>query len=301
MCWVGNPQTRLPPENNTLMPHSINLPARRQRARSGCTWRTHLTLVAMGTSLCLGTDLPGRQPRMIFTTSTRTTTTTVTGSGRHAASTPATSSLPPTTSELEPSSVFQYYSIYPNSAIQAQGQSFFVNYKTIANSVDIVAEECYESASCVSFDFSNTDSGPLGWLHRVTGACAAQVAANNDASFENGTAPGSTFYQLLPSVLLEKGINSTVCYTAPGQYVAADDREATAGEAFGTTVGVFVAALAVCAAFYTVVRHRRRQQLIAEFIDADAPIDDGPDAAEMRAVRNNEQGDLPEDQLLAPA
>lgn len=174
------------------------------------------------------------------------------------------------------------------------GQSFFVNYDKPSGSLAYVAELCYLDPTCVSFDWA----GRQGWMHRVTHQCAGSVGGTFVDGSDDG---GSVFFQLLPAVLAQKGINTSECWTPAGQAESTFDRATLAGQVFGTIASILITTILTATVLYMVMKRRRQRRQIAEVIDADADIDDGEDGAEVRAVRNNDEGDAVEDQLLAPA
>eukprot|EP00037_Helgoeca_nana_P009876 m.86696 g.86696 ORF g.86696 m.86696 type:complete len:313 (-) comp19857_c0_seq1:2928-3866(-) len=263
--------------------------------KGGRWWSDRLvTVLVMVIGVCAGAraEGPPREPRMIFTTSSHTSTTTVPGPNR-LTTVDTTPSTPATT--INGVGFFQFFEQFPNSAISYNGQSYFVNYNKPTGTLPYVAELCYLDPTCISFDYSQSQ----GWMHRVTKNCAASVGG----SFIDGSdSDGSVYFQLLPSVLAQKGINTSECWQPAGQSKSTFDRAKLVGQVFGTTAVVLGVALLLTAFAFFVVSRKRRRQRIADVIDANAPLDDGQDVAEVRAVRNNDARDaVAEDQLLAPA
>jgi len=89
--------------------------------------------------------------------------------------------------------VLERFRVYPKSAIDYPGSTYYTNYKVFkTTSVFYAAEMCWADLTCLSFDYD----GKTAYMHRINQSC---VDAIPDASFLNGTHPASTFYELPPS------------------------------------------------------------------------------------------------------
>eukprot|EP00041_Stephanoeca_diplocostata_P019015 m.403332 g.403332 ORF g.403332 m.403332 type:complete len:304 (+) comp21191_c1_seq43:180-1091(+) len=181
------------------------------------------------------------------------------------------SSSAPATTLGATSTVIDYtesYIIFPNSAINMAGQSYYVNYNTPTGSLLEVMAICFNDVTCVAFDYTVADQ--QGWMHRIGRECAAAAGAQ----FVDGTTSASNFYELKPEILEARGINASQCSSVKSSYEVDLKPANMVGRVFAASLGTFIVTGLLLGGVWKFMHHREHERLIARVINQNAVLED---------------------------